>query len=202
MGGVRLISSARTMLAKIGPGQELEHALPGDRIVLNDFGAGDVGRHQVGRELDALERHVERLRQRADHQASSPGRERRPSSAWLTAEDRHQQLVEHFFLADDDLADLGPHLFVGGAKLFEHLLIVGESASGRCGRHGSDSWVPESERAECGRSCQLTEATGKLKNEFSEFADFDAAPGDRRGSGADDLFTTESQRGRAADART
>jgi hypothetical protein len=53
LGGVRLISSARMMLAKIGPAGSGTRAAPID--LLEDFGAGDVGRHQVGRELDAVE---------------------------------------------------------------------------------------------------------------------------------------------------
>jgi hypothetical protein len=42
------------MLAKIGPGRSGTRAAP-SRILLEDLGAGDVGRHQVGRELDAVE---------------------------------------------------------------------------------------------------------------------------------------------------
>ena len=50
LAGARLISSARTMLAKIGP--FLTDELPGRLVV--DLRADDVGRQQVGRELDAL----------------------------------------------------------------------------------------------------------------------------------------------------
>ena len=51
LAGARLISSARIRLAKIGPREtsKLPHLL-----VVNP-GADDVGWHQVGRELDALE---------------------------------------------------------------------------------------------------------------------------------------------------
>ncbi len=47
-----------------------EHEPPPARlgVVLQDVGAGDVGRHQVGRELDALEREVQDLRDGADEQ--------------------------------------------------------------------------------------------------------------------------------------
>ena len=71
------------------PGQELEGPLPGDRIVLNDFRAGDVGRHEVGRELDALERQVERLGQRAHHQGLGQARNA-DEQGMAAAEDRHQ----------------------------------------------------------------------------------------------------------------
>ena len=52
-GGVRLISSASTMLREDRPGREHHLAAAGRRVFLDDVGAGDVGRHQVGRELDA-----------------------------------------------------------------------------------------------------------------------------------------------------
>ena len=45
-----------------------QFAVPGRRVLLNDVRAGDVGRHQVGRELDAAEAQVHRLSKRADHQ--------------------------------------------------------------------------------------------------------------------------------------
>ncbi len=44
---------------------ELEHAAAGGVVLLEDLGAGDVRRHEVRRELDALERQVQRLGQRA-----------------------------------------------------------------------------------------------------------------------------------------
>ena len=44
------------------PGQKAIRPLPGFGIFLDHFGAGDVAGHQVGRELDALERQVQRLR--------------------------------------------------------------------------------------------------------------------------------------------
>ena len=51
-GVARLISSANTTLAKIGPGAKTELLRP--RVV--QAAAGDVGRQEVGRELDAVER--------------------------------------------------------------------------------------------------------------------------------------------------
>ena len=58
LGGVRLISSASTMFAKIGPGREHHLAPAGRRVFLDDVGAGDVRRHQVRRELNAVELEV------------------------------------------------------------------------------------------------------------------------------------------------
>ena len=42
LGGVRLISSASSRLAKIGPLMELEPPPAGLRVFLQDVGAGDV----------------------------------------------------------------------------------------------------------------------------------------------------------------
>ena len=61
-GIARLISSTSTTLAKIGPGAELELAL----LLVVDREAGDVGRLQVRRALDARRRRaLDRLRDRA-----------------------------------------------------------------------------------------------------------------------------------------
>ena len=44
-------------------------------VFFDDVGAGDVGRHQVGRELDALEHQAQRLRQvRTSSVLAVPGR--------------------------------------------------------------------------------------------------------------------------------
>src|SRR6185369_9284087 len=66
-GGVRLISSARTMFAKIGPGANTICRRP---VVasLHQVRAGDVGRHQVGRELNTREFELEHARHRVDQQ--------------------------------------------------------------------------------------------------------------------------------------
>ena len=80
-GGVRLISSARTRLWKIGPAQEAHAAVHAALVVLvllEHVGAGDVGRQEIGRELHASERQIERLA-RATRRAASwraPGRRR------------------------------------------------------------------------------------------------------------------------------
>ena len=59
-GEARLISSASTMLAKSGPGFEAERL--GGALV--DADADEVGRQQIGRELDPLPAAVDRGRQR------------------------------------------------------------------------------------------------------------------------------------------
>ena len=104
LGGVRLISSASRMLPKIGPWHEGPAAVAGGGILLDDVGAGDVGGHQVRRELDALEDQAERLREGADHQRL--GRAGQAGDQAVAAdEQRDQDLVEHLLLADDDLRE-------------------------------------------------------------------------------------------------
>ena len=94
------------MFAKIGPGRE--HHLPpaGRRILLDDVGARDVGRHQVRRELDAVELQVEHLRQRPDEQRlRQPGHA--DDQAVAADEQRQQHLIDDVLLPDDELAELG-----------------------------------------------------------------------------------------------
>ena len=66
-GVARLISSASTTLAKIGPGWNSKN-VAALRALLHDVRADDVGRHQVGRELDARERQVQDVGERV-HEA-------------------------------------------------------------------------------------------------------------------------------------
>ena len=54
LGGVRLISSASTILAKTVSLNEPEEPSAGVHIVLNNIGADDVRRHQIWRELDPI----------------------------------------------------------------------------------------------------------------------------------------------------
>jgi hypothetical protein len=74
--------------------------------LLQDLAAGDVGRHQVGRELDALEFQVEQLGQRFDQQGLGQPRRAR-QQAVAARQDRHQQLIDDRALADDHLAQFG-----------------------------------------------------------------------------------------------
>ena len=104
MGGVRLISSASRMLAKIGPVHEAKLA-PAGLALLEDHGAGDVGRHQVRRELDALEGHVEDLADGADHERLGQAGHA-DQQAVAAREDGREDLLDHVGLADDDAPEL------------------------------------------------------------------------------------------------
>ena len=85
----------------------LHEAQPADALLLvEDLGAGDVRRHQVGRELDALEVEIEDVGERLDQQrlrqAGHAG-----DQAVAAGEQRDQHLLDDLVLPDDDLAELG-----------------------------------------------------------------------------------------------
>ena len=101
MGGVRLISSASSIWANTGPRTKRSARMPS--VLVEDLGAGDVGRHQVGRELDALEAQVEDLGQRA-HQQRLGETGHAGQQAVPAGEQGHQHLVDRPLLADDHLA--------------------------------------------------------------------------------------------------
>ncbi len=105
MGVARLISSASTICEKIGPAMKLK--CPAAVLVFHDdVGADHVGRHQVGRELDAVEFQVERAGQRADQggfaQAGHAFEQRMAAD-----EEAGQHAVDDRLVADDRLGDLG-----------------------------------------------------------------------------------------------
>ena len=108
LGVARLISSASTICAKIGPGLELETP-PAVGALDHDVGADDVGRHQVGRELDAVEVEVEHLGQRADEERLAQARHAL-EQGMAADEQAGQDAVDDLVVADDHLADLVPDL--------------------------------------------------------------------------------------------
>ena len=79
-------------------------------LQVEHVGAGDVGRHEVRRELDAGKVAAEHARERAHEQ-----RLRDAGHAFnqrvVAGENRDQRLVHHLALADDDFAD-----FLSGAR--------------------------------------------------------------------------------------
>ncbi len=87
--------------AKIGPLHESQRAVA--VILVEDLGPGDVGRHQVWRELDALEAEMENLGERLDQQClCEPWHA--SDEAVPAAKQRHQHFVDYVVLADDHLA--------------------------------------------------------------------------------------------------
>ena len=89
-GEARLISSTSTMLAKIGPGPELEALL----ALVVDVGADDVGREQVGGALHARELAVERARERAGQRGLADAGIVLDEDVAL-GQQRHDHVLEH-----------------------------------------------------------------------------------------------------------
>ena len=116
LAGARLISSARTRLAKIGPVADGELA----GLLVVDHGADEVGGQQVGRELDALEAGADRVGERPDgERLGQAGHALEQDVA--AAEQADEDPLDHLALADDDLADLG------GEQLDEGALLAGRA---------------------------------------------------------------------------
>ena len=87
-----------------GPLDEL-HAAAAVAGLFEDFRAGDVRRHQVGRELNSLKFQVKDLGDRADEQGlRQPGRT--GDQAMPAGEQADQELMRRLLLADDDLGEL------------------------------------------------------------------------------------------------
>jgi hypothetical protein len=98
-------------------------------ILLEDLGAGDVRRHEIRRELDALKRQVEGLGEGRDQERlGEPGH---ADEQRVTArEQRDQELLDHAALADDPLVDLGHDLVVGLRELGDRVEVVLDDDAG------------------------------------------------------------------------
>ena len=94
----------QTDLREDRPPLELEEPLAVGRLH-DHVGAEDVGGHQVGRELDAVEVEVERLGQGADQQGLAQARHAF-QQAMPADEQAGQDAVDDVVVADDDPADL------------------------------------------------------------------------------------------------
>ena len=91
--------------------------LPG-LVLLQNLRPGDVGWHQVGRELNALKIEMEHLRNRLHEQRlRQSGRSR--DETMPTREERDQQLLDRFVLAHDRLGQLRPNPLPPGADHFQ-----------------------------------------------------------------------------------
>ena len=89
------------------PVDEAERAPAGRVVLLEDVGAGDVRRHQVGRELDAVEAAGSSTSASVEMSSvlARPGHA--DEQAVAAREQRGEQLIDHRLLADDALLHLG-----------------------------------------------------------------------------------------------
>ena len=99
-----------------GSADEFQLAPAGLGILLNDVRAGDVGGHEVGRELDAAEGKVQGRGEGLNHDGFGEAGHTF-EQAMTAAEDRVDQLFEHLVLADDDLMELRQQVGAGGGQL-------------------------------------------------------------------------------------
>ena len=88
-------------------------AATGGGVFLHQVGAGDVGRHQVGGELDARELQVEDARHRVNEQRLGQAGSA-DDQAVAADEQRRQHLRDDLVLTDDDLLQLGDDLLAAG----------------------------------------------------------------------------------------
>ena len=110
------------------PGLELEDPLA---VLLDeDVGAGDVGGHQVGGELDPVERAVDDVGDRADEHRLAEARDAFEQDV-AVGEQAGQRLADELALADDDPPDLA----------LDGLRALGEGLGGQALRRIGRGWV-------------------------------------------------------------
>ena len=95
-----------------------EHHLPasGAGVLVDDVGAGDIGRHQVRRELNAIELEVEHLGQRRNQQRLGEARHA-DDQAVAADEERVEHELDNLALADDALLQPGDDLLAAVVHL-------------------------------------------------------------------------------------
>ena len=99
------------------------HAAAAVAGLLEDLGAGDVGRHQVGCELNSLELQVKDLGDRANQQGlRQPGRA--GDQAMAAGEQADQELMRRLLLADDHLRELALDPAAAFVDLLDGLALV------------------------------------------------------------------------------
>jgi len=94
------------------PADEAELAAAAGGVLFHHLGAENVRRHQVGRELDTLELQREEPRD-ALHQEGLAEARHTDQEAMTARQERHDDLLDHRLLTDDDLAQLRQHAAAG-----------------------------------------------------------------------------------------
>jgi hypothetical protein len=119
---------------------EDEAPLAGQLVLLDDLGAGDVRRHQVGCELDSLESERERPGQRADEECLREAGNADEHTV-TAGENGDEKLFDDLVLSDDDAPDLGSHAVVSVSEPLQR----GEVFMCRRSRRGDGGqrwWAP------------------------------------------------------------
>ncbi len=115
------------------PLDEAEGAPARGQVFLDDLRAGDVGRHEVGRELDPIEGEVERLRDGRDHERL--GQSGHPDQEGMsTTKDSGKDAFDDVFLTHDPPGHLGPETGNGIEQPLKLLNIIVRSGLRGCHR--------------------------------------------------------------------
>jgi hypothetical protein len=133
-GAVDLVGEQQ--VAEHRAGDEAKVALAGRLVLLEDLAAGDVGGHEVGRELHARELEVEGLGQAADEQGLGEAGHA-DEQAVAAAEQAHEQQVDDALLADDAAVELLDEALAAGGEGSEGGAVVGAGGMGSRGRRWS-----------------------------------------------------------------
>ncbi len=114
------------------PLEEVEPATAGLGVFLDDVGPDDVRGHQVGRELDPVEVHLQGLGDGLGHQGLAQAGDAEHQDM-PPAEQGHEDLVEHLVLADDHPGDLRLQAGPGLSEPGHGLLVAIIGGAGRLG---------------------------------------------------------------------
>ena len=128
----------------MGPGWKSRILAPVS-VSLYHVGSQDVARHQVRRELHAVELEVHRLGERLDDLGLSETRD--ALQQYMSAgEQAGDDPADDFLIADDDASDLGLDAIVAIAKRLDPAFDI-ESRVRQCGFRGHSSIAPSAPSA-------------------------------------------------------
>ena len=121
---------------KDGAFYEFELAFSAVAVVLNDVGSGDVGGHQVGCELNAVEVEMEGLGNAGNEKGFSEAGNTHEESV-SAGEETDREFLDDFFLADDDLAEFSFEFLIFFPELIDGGYVVGWQGLASINRDGS-----------------------------------------------------------------
>lgn len=127
MGGRAVDFVGEEHVGEDGALDEAEGAFAGGAVFLEDIGAGDVGGHEIGGELDAFEGEVEDVGDGFDEEGFGEAGNADEEDVPL-AEHGGEDLLDDLVLADDDLGELVGHELVGLVELLDGVEVAGGTA--------------------------------------------------------------------------
>src|SRR5204862_5179215 len=120
------------------PANEAKSALPCRAVLLQHFRTRDVRRHQIGRELDAAELEMHRLRQCRNQQRLGESRHA-DEKRMAVREQRDKQSFDNVLLSNDALANLRVELLPRTGKALQQLniMLIGLGLPRHCRFHAT-----------------------------------------------------------------